>query len=64
MAALAWNDAIQSLFKEGGALHVLAKAGVWIYPVFVTALAVIITVLLGRASSKVKTRWDDKNKGK
>lgn len=54
VAALAWNEAIQSLFKEGGKLHFLSQGGVWIYALLVTVLAVIITIVISKAESKLK----------
>ena len=54
IAALAWNDAISSLFKEGGPLYFLAAWGVWAYAVFVTILAVVMTIWIGRAAEKAK----------
>ena len=52
VAALAWNNAIQSLFSEGGALSFLAKGGPWIYAIIVTLLAVYITIWIGRIKPK------------
>ncbi|MFH1400231.1 MAG: DUF5654 family protein [Nanoarchaeota archaeon] len=54
VAALAWNGAIQSLFAEGGPLYFLAAGGVWIYAVFVTILAVVMTIWIGNVASKAK----------
>ncbi|MBC7085787.1 MAG: hypothetical protein H5T43_05415 [Methanomethylovorans sp.] len=54
IAALAWNDAIKSLFVEGGALYFLASWGMWAYAVFVTILAVIMTIWIGNISEKSK----------
>jgi hypothetical protein len=55
IAALAWNDAIKSLFMEGGALYFLAAWGIWAYALFVTFLAVIATIWIGRiAAEKTK----------
>ena len=53
VAALAWNDAISSLFKEGGALHFLAEGGPWIYAILITILALIATLWIGKISEKV-----------
>ena len=60
VAALAWNDAVKSLFAKGGSLEFVSKTGVWIYPIIVTLLAVMVTVSLGKASNKVKARLDKK----
>lgn len=54
IAALAWNDAIKSLFAEGGPLFVLAKYGVWVYAIMVTVIAVIMTVYIGKLAAKIK----------
>lgn len=51
VAALAWNDAIKSLFMPGGALESLSAYGPWFYAVFVTIVAVFVTLQL----AKVKT---------
>ena len=58
VAALAWNDAIKSLFvgpcgAEGaGALCSLSGFGPWAYAVLVTILAVLATIWIGRISEK------------
>ncbi|RME31942.1 hypothetical protein D6789_01105 [Candidatus Woesearchaeota archaeon] len=58
VAALAWNDAIKSLFKgpcgaEGaGALCALSAGGPWLYAIFVTILAVIATIWIGKVAEK------------
>jgi hypothetical protein len=54
IAALAWNDAIGGLFKEGGPLYFLAVYGVWAYAIFVTILAVVMTIWIGRVAAKMK----------
>ena len=54
VAALAWNDAIKSLFAEGGALYFLASWGIWAYALFVTVLAVIMTIWIGGLAEKSK----------
>jgi MFS-type transporter involved in bile tolerance (Atg22 family) len=54
IAALAWNDAIRSLFAEGGPLFILAKYGVWVYAIMVTVIAVIMTIYIGKLAEKVK----------
>lgn len=53
VAALAWNDAIQALFKEifGAQSATWAK---FAYAVLVTALVVFITIKLGDISNKIK----------
>ena len=47
IAALAWNDAIKSLFVEGGPLAFVASYGVWVYAVLVTVIAVVVTIWIG-----------------
>jgi hypothetical protein len=54
VAALAWNDAIRSLFAEGGPLFFLAKYGVWAYAILITVIAVVATVWIGKIAEKVK----------
>jgi len=54
IAALAWNDAIGGLFKPGGALYFLASGGVWVYAIFVTILAVVMTIWIGRVAARSK----------
>lgn len=53
VAALAWNDAIQSLFKEifGTQSAVWAK---FAYAVIVTALVVLVIIKLGNVLNKLK----------
>ena len=52
IAALAWNNAIQSLFAEGGILYFLAKGGIWIYAIAVTVIAIIVTMWIGRITER------------
>lgn len=58
VAALAWNDAIKALFKgpcgaEGaGALCSLSNGGPWVYAIFVTILAVIAAIWIGRVAAR------------
>lgn len=51
VAALAWNDAIQTLFTEifGAAADVTAK---FVYAILVTILVVFITIRLARMESR------------
>jgi len=53
VAALAWNDAIKAVFKE-----VFGKADavgpMLIYAIMVTIIAVILTIIVARASAKAK----------
>jgi len=53
VAALAWNDAIQTLFKEifGTQSAVWAK---FIYALLITSLVVLLTVKIGNLINKVK----------
>lgn len=56
VAALAWNDAIQSLFAmlfPGERSALVPKAG---YAVLVTIVAVILVIWVGRAAGKAKAR--------
>jgi len=54
VAALAWNDAIKSLFAEGGLLAFMAKYGAWAYAILVTVIAVVMTIWIGKIAEKVK----------
>jgi hypothetical protein len=54
IAALAWNDAIKSLFAEGGPLAFAAASGIWAYALLVTVIAVLATVWIGKLSEKMK----------
>jgi MFS-type transporter involved in bile tolerance (Atg22 family) len=54
IAALAWNDAIKSLFAVGGPLYVLAKYGVWVYAILVTIIAIVITIYIGKLAERAK----------
>ncbi len=60
VAALAWNEAIKSLFKSpcgletSGSLCYLASGGVWVYAIIVTIIAVVTTVWIGIVSDRVK----------
>lgn len=51
VAALAWNGAIQAIFKQvfGDAGSILAAI---LYAVVVTIIAVVATIWIGKASSK------------
>lgn len=54
IAALAWNDAIRSLFAQGGPLYFLATYGVWVYAIFVTVIAIVATIWIGKVAEKLK----------
>lgn len=60
VAALAWNDAIQTLFKElfGAQSAVWAK---FAYALLITALVVIITYKLGNIINKLKEQLSAKD---
>lgn len=53
VAALAWNGAIQELFKEvfGTAESLTAQT---VYAVVVTIIAVVVTILIARSVAKAK----------
>lgn len=53
VAALAWNGAIQAIFKQlfGEADSLVAMI---VYAVVVTAIAVIVTIQVGKAVAKAK----------
>jgi hypothetical protein len=54
VAALAWNDAIKALFvgpcgaENAGALCALSGGGPWLYAIFVTIIAVAVTVWIAK----------------
>lgn len=54
VAALAWNEAIQGLFRPGAPLGFLATSGPWAYAIIITIIAVIATIWIGRAAAKAK----------
>lgn len=60
VAALAWNDAIQSLFKEifGTQSAIWAK---FVYAALVTILVVIVTIKLGNLLNKLKENETNEN---
>jgi Family of unknown function (DUF5654) len=45
VAALAWNDAIKSLFLEGGPLYFVSAYRIWAYALLVTVIAIFATIL-------------------
>lgn len=61
VAALAWNDAIKALFvgpcdaPNAGILCSMSSGGPWLYAIFVTILAVLMTVWIAKISKKVTT---------
>ena len=40
VAALSWNDAVKSLFAQGGAFYRFSKGGVWIAAIVITLFAI------------------------
>jgi hypothetical protein len=51
VAALAWNEAIKALLAE---LHLGDNlAGLFLYAVIATVIAVVVLVILGKAAAKV-----------
>ncbi|MDD5342731.1 MAG: DUF5654 family protein [Patescibacteria group bacterium] len=60
VAALAWNEAIQTLFKTvfGTASGIIS---LFIYAIFITAIAVWITIRLGKLSEKMRNRGEPKD---
>ena len=55
VAALAWNGAIQSIFKKyfGEASDITAMVT---YAIIVTILAVLVTIWIGKVESKAKAK--------
>ena len=68
VAALAWNDAIKALFvgpcgvENAGTLCSLSAGGPWVYAVLVTILAVLVSIWVGKVSSKDKPKTKSKKK--
>lgn len=62
VAALAWNSAIQTFFKEifGDQTSIPAMVG---YAVFVTVIAVVFTLWIGFVSNKAKRNVDLRKDG-
>lgn len=67
IAALAWNDAIKSLFvgpcgsENAGALCSLSSGGPWAYAVIVTIVAVWATIKIGKLQEKVVPKPIEEN---
>ena len=55
VAALAWNGAIQTIFKEifGEASSITAML---LYAVIITIIAVIVTIQIGKAAAKATNK--------
>jgi hypothetical protein len=53
VAALAWNEAVKSLFVQDGLLHIFATYGVWVYAVIATILAVVVVMIFHKISKKL-----------
>ena len=53
VAALAWNSAIQEWFKQQ---ELLSSYGPWMYALFVTILAVIVTLYVSKLSKKIQEK--------
>lgn len=58
VAALAWNDAIKALFvgpcgiEGAGPLCAVSAGGPWAYAVIITLVAVLVTIWIGRLTTK------------
>jgi hypothetical protein len=48
VAALSWNDAVKSLFAEGGILYRFSKGGPWIAAIVITIFAIWLGFLRTR----------------
>ena len=59
VAALAWNDAIKTIFKEifGESNTIIPML---LYAVIVTVIAVVLTIIVARATAKAKSIGDKK----
>ena len=60
VAALAWNGAIQTIFKEifGDSSTILAML---IYAVVVTIIAVFVTIRIGKTEAKIREQHERKH---
>lgn len=62
VAALAWNEAIKSLFvgpcgaENAGPLCSISAGGPWVYAIIVTLIAVWATIKIGNAADKANTK--------
>lgn len=61
VAALAWNTAIQQIFKDifGEASSIVAML---IYAILVTVIAVSATIWIGKVAEKAKSRLSSKKR--
>ena len=61
VAALAWNEAIQKIFKDvfGQASSIWAMLG---YAIIVTVIVVLLTLKLTQLANKAKSKIDPNNK--
>ena len=48
------ENAIKSLFAEGGPLYFMASYGIWGYAILVTLIAIAVTIWVGRMAEKAK----------
>ena len=53
VAALAWNQAIQEIFKQFFGTKAQLTSMI-LYAIFVTVIAVVVTIWIGKVSDKVK----------
>lgn len=58
VAALAWNSAIQAIFAKYYQQPGEGVIGLLLYALFVTIIAVIATIWVGRAAQRAKKRED------
>jgi uncharacterized membrane protein len=56
VAALAWNEAIQSWFKSQ---EMLTAGGPWLYAVLVSVIAVLATMWIARVAERVAGTKDE-----
>ena len=60
MAALAWNEAIQQLFRQGLGEAGGALAAKFFYTFIVTLIVILATILVSRAAERAKKREEEK----
>jgi len=58
VTALAWNEAVKALFvgpcgaENAGILCAVSYGGPWVYAIFITIVAVLVTIWIGKITEK------------
>ena len=63
VAALAWNDAIQTLFQQYLGMAGGALAAKIFYAVLVTFIVIFATIVVSRAAERAKKLEEERDKG-